>query len=72
VHLAIRADGSMRWNGVPINASDWRAELAVASQTREGWTISFEVADGAPYQVVAAALADAKSSGASSINFSDR
>lgn len=72
VRLAIQADGSMRWNDVPISATDWRAELSVASQSNKPWTISIDAADGAPYQAVAAAVADAKSSGASSINFSYR
>ena len=72
VRLAIHADGSMSWNDVPISAADWRAELSVASQKTNGWSISIDAADGAPYQAVAAAVADAKSSGASSINFSYR
>jgi biopolymer transport protein ExbD len=72
VHLTIRADGSMSWNDVPIDASAWRAELSVASQDPKGWSISIDAADGAPYQAVAAAVSDAKSSGASSINFSYR
>jgi biopolymer transport protein ExbD len=72
VHLAIHADGSMSWNDVPIDASAWRAELSVASQNTKGWSILIDVADDAPYQAVAAAVSDAKSSGASSINFSYR
>jgi biopolymer transport protein ExbD len=72
VRLAIHTDGSMSWNDVPITAADWRAELAVASQSSKGWVISIDAADGAPYQAVASAVADAKSSGASSINFSYR
>jgi biopolymer transport protein ExbD len=72
VHLAIHADGSMSWNDVPIDASAWRAELSVSSQNAKGWSILIDAADGAPYQAVASAVSDAKSSGASSINFSYR
>ncbi|MHB1056364.1 MAG: ExbD/TolR family protein [Rhodanobacter sp.] len=72
VQLAIHADGSMYWNGMPVDQVAIKAQLAIAALQKIQPALYIDAADGASYQVVADVLSSAKSSGVASINFIDR
>jgi biopolymer transport protein ExbD len=68
IRLAIRADGSLYWNDVPVDRTQLRAELAVAAQQASPPRLSIRVADGAAYEAVARVLADVKAQGLGGID----
>ncbi|RDI99886.1 biopolymer transporter ExbD [Dyella solisilvae] len=71
VHLSIGADGSMRWNDVPVDAAALEVQLAIAAHRSEPPELVVAPDDGATYQAVAGAIAAAKRQGLDRIDFMD-
>lgn len=72
IQLAIHSDGSMYWNGIPVDQVAINAQLTIAALQRNQPALYINAADGTPYQVVAQVLSTAKSSGLASISFIDQ
>ena len=69
IRLSIQADGSLYWNGTPIDEAQLATQLAVAGQRAEPPRLIVRAADGAAYQSVARVLAQAKAQGVAGIDF---
>lgn len=69
VRLSIRADGSMTWNDVPIDAAMLSSQLTLAAHQGQPPRLQLDPADGAPYQSVASVISAAKRAGLQQIDF---
>ena len=67
ITLSLRADGSMRWNDVPVDDAMLDAQLAIAARRSDPPRLLLDPADGAPYATVARVMANAKRQGLNNI-----
>ncbi|WP_240732352.1 MULTISPECIES: ExbD/TolR family protein [Dyella] len=72
VPLQIRANGSVYWNGTPVDADQLRAQMAVLAHMSGDAVLVLSSDDGTPYDDFARVLAMARQQGLGRFDFADQ